>query len=178
MITMILLGVMIGGAIGAGLGYFGKCSSGTCPLTANPYRGAIYGAVMGALLVSVFSRIPKEAEESSNIIHIESEADFKARVLDANGICLVDLFSNRCPPCRVLAPTISSIADKYVGKVTVCKVDVDRVTAIAEKYGVTAIPTVLIIKNGKEVKRLVGLQSETKYTTILDRLVSEAKDWC
>ncbi|MBW1672605.1 MAG: conjugal transfer protein TraF [Deltaproteobacteria bacterium] len=176
MITKILLGVMIGGAIGASLGYYGKCSSGTCPLTANPYRGAIYGAVMGALLVSLFSRVTKEAKESSNIIHINSEAEFKIRVLDAPGVCLVDLFSNRCPPCRILAPTISSLADKYAGKIAMCKVDVDRVTAIAEKYGVTAIPTVLIISNGKEVNRLVGLQSETEYIALLEKLVDKDKD--
>ena len=176
MIARILLGVLIGGAIGAVLGYFGKCSSGTCPLTANPYRGAIYGAVMGALLVSAFSRTPKEKDESSNIVHIESQTDFKTNVLDAKSICLVDLFSSRCPPCRILAPTISSLADKYTGRVTVCKVDVDRVGPVAERYRVTAIPTVLIIKNGKEVKRLVGLQSETKYAAILDRLVGEAED--
>jgi thioredoxin 1 len=175
MILRIFLGVLIGGLIGAGLGYFGKCSSGTCPLTANPYRGAIYGAVMGALLVSVFSRTPKEVEESPNIVHINSEADFKARVLNANQICLVDLFSNRCPPCRVLAPTISSLADKYASRVTVCKVDVDRVSAVAQKYGVRAIPTLLIISNGKEVNRLVGLRSEGEYTALLDELVGKAK---
>ena len=50
MVIRILLGVLIGGVIGAVVGYFGKCSSGACPLTANPYRGAIYGAVVGALL--------------------------------------------------------------------------------------------------------------------------------
>ena len=175
MITRILLCVLIGGAIGAGLGYFGKCSSGTCPLTANPYRGAIYGAVMGALLVSVFSRVPKEKEESPNIVHINHETDFKARVLDAPGICLVDLFSDRCPPCRVLAPIISSLADKYAGRVTVCKVDVDQLGTVAEQYGVTAIPTVLIISNGNEVNRLVGLQSETEYVALLDKLVGKAK---
>lgn len=176
MILRIFLGVLIGGLIGAGLGYFGKCSSGTCPLTANPYRGAIYGAVMGALLVSAFSRTPKEAEESPNIVQINSEADFKIRVLDANQICLVDLFSNRCPPCRVLAPTISSLADKYAGRVTVCKVNIDRAHAVAERYGVSAIPTVLIINNGKEIKRLVGPQPETEYTTLLDKLVNKDKD--
>jgi len=176
MITRILLGVLIGGSIGAVLGYFGKCSSGTCPLTANPYRGAIYGAVMGALLVSVFSRTPKEGEESPNIVHINHETDFKTRVLNANGICLVDLFSDRCPTCRVLAPTISAIADKYIGKVTVCKVDVDRVVPVAQRYGITVIPTVLIIKNGKEVERLVGLQPETRYVAILDKLVGKNKD--
>ncbi len=176
MIYRILLGVLIGGAIGAVLGYFGKCSSGTCPLTANPYRGAVYGAVMGALLVSAFARTPKEAERSSNIVHINSEADFKAQVINTNGICLVDLFSDRCPPCRVLAPTISSLADKYAGRVTVCKVDVERAPAIAEQYGVRAIPTVLIINNGKEIKRFVGLQPETEYVKLLDKLVGKGKD--
>jgi len=87
-----------------------------------------------------------------------------------------DLFSNRRPPCRVLAPTISSLADKYAGKIAVCKADVDRVTAIAEKYGVTAIPTVLIISNGKEVNRLVRLISETEYIALLDKLVDKDKD--
>jgi len=170
----ILLGILLGGIIGAVLGYFGKCSSGTCPLTANPYRGAIYGAVMGALLVSLFLQTPKEKNESSNIIHIESQTDFKTNVLDAPVVCLVDLFSNRCPPCRVLAPIISSLADKYAGRATVCKVDVDRVGTVAAKYGVTAIPTVLIIKNGKEVKRLVGLRPESEYVALLDELINQA----
>jgi len=176
MIARILLGVLIGGSIGAVLGYFGKCSSGVCPLTANPYRGAVYGAVMGALLISVFSQTPKGAEEISNIVHINSDPDFKARMLDARGIFLADLFSDRCPPCKVLAPTISSLADRYAGKVTVCKVDVDRVPSVVRQYRVMAIPTVLIIQNGKEVGRLVGLRPETEYVAVLDKLVGEDKD--
>jgi thioredoxin 1 len=175
MIARILFGILIGGLIGAGLGYVGKCSSGTCPMTANPYRGAVYGAVMGALLVSVFSQIPKKMEDSPNIVHVNNESDFKARVLDANGVCLVELFSDRCPPCRILAPTISSLADKYVGRVIVCKVNVDRVTAIAQRYGVNAIPTVIFFKDGRESGRLVGLQSETKYVAFLDNLIGKDK---
>ena len=173
---MLFLGVLIGGAIGAGLGYFGKCSSGSCPLTANPYRGAIYGAVMGALLVSVMSPKLTQRAESSNIVHIDNEADFKTHVLDKRGICLVDLFSNRCPPCKILAPTISSLAERYAGRVTVCKVDLDRVPSVAHRYAVRAIPTVLIIKNGKEIKRLVGLRPKAEYVTLLDRLVGKGKD--
>jgi len=173
---MLFLGVLVGGAIGAGLGYFGKCSSGSCPLTANPYRGAIYGAVMGALLMSVISPKLTQRAESSNIVHIDSKADFKTHVLDKRGICLVDLFSNRCSPCKILAPTISSLAEKYAGSVTVCKVNLDRAPAVAQRYGVRAIPTVLFIKNGKEVNRMVGLQPETEYVTLLDRLVGKDKD--
>ena len=198
MVTRILLGVLIGGAIGAVLGYFGKCSSGRCPLTANPYRGAIYGAVVGALLTPVFwpksqekprssnidhvnsesdfnARALKEKSGSSDVVHINSESDFRAKVLDVSGICLVDLFSNNCPPCRVLAPVISSLADRYAGSVTVCKVDVDRIPAIAQRYRVMAIPTVLIINNGKEVKRLVGLKTGAEYIAILDKLVENSR---
>jgi len=81
MISRIFLGVLIGGAIGSVLGYFGKCSSGACPLTAGPCRGAIYGAVMGALLASAFSPKAKEKAESSNITHITSVSDSNTRVL-------------------------------------------------------------------------------------------------
>jgi len=88
----------------------------------------------------------------------------------------VDLFSDRCPPCRVLAPTISSLADKYLGRVTVCKVDIDRTPTVAQRYGVSAIPTVLIIKNGQELQRLVGLQPETTYVNLLDKLVGQEKE--
>jgi thioredoxin 1 len=198
-IVRLLFGVLIGGAVGAVLGYFGKCSSGSCPLTANPFRGAIYGAVMGLLLALLLSApgqrgangpevkpaLPRETmgapdnkivgtnenSEDNSVLHIDNKSDFEAKVLNVSGICLVDLFSNSCPPCRMLAPTISSLADKYKGKVTVCKVNLDRAPAIARQYSVMAIPTVLIIKDGKEVKRLVGLRPESEYANQLDRLI-------
>jgi len=173
---MLLLGVLIGAAIGAVLGYFVKCSSGTCPLIANPYQGAISGAVMGALLMSVISPKLSQRAESPNIVRIDNKTDFKTHVLDKRGICLVDLFSNRCPPCKILAPTISSLADRYAGKVTMCKVNVDRVPSVTRQYRVMAIPTVLIIQNGKEVGRLVGLQPETGYVAVLNKLVNKNKD--
>jgi len=102
MVIRILFGVIIGGAIGAVLGYFGKCSSGSCPLTANPLRGGIYGAVVGALLASAFSTLPKDkptpvsktakvlkketeilkdSPEGSDAVHIDSESDVNAMVL-------------------------------------------------------------------------------------------------
>ena len=83
----------------------------------------------------------------------------------------VDLSANRDLPCRALAPTISSLADRYTGKVIVCKVNLDRVPVIAGLYGVRAIPTVLIIKDGKEVKHLVGLRPESEYANQLDELI-------
>jgi len=189
MIVKVLLGLLIGAGIGAALGHFGKCSSGTCPLTANPYRGAFFGAALGVIVALGFSRgsnvqsphpdrsmsehTPVTAVSAHAPVHIDSEADFNTKVLETNGICLVDLFSNRCPPCHALAPTISSLAKKYAGRATVCKVNVDDLPALAGRYRVSAIPTVLILKDGKVQKRLVGLRQETEYSVILDKLVNE-----
>ena len=93
MVIRILLGVLIGGAIGAVVGYFGKCTSGACPLTANPYRGAIYGAIVGALLASVLSTQPKEKPEGSDVVHIENKSDSDVGVLKANGSPLMESLS-------------------------------------------------------------------------------------
>jgi hypothetical protein len=55
-IIRLAAGIAIGGALGAVMGYFGKCASGSCPLTATPWRGAIYGAVLGALFSLSFTK--------------------------------------------------------------------------------------------------------------------------
>jgi len=58
MMIRLIIGTAIGVGLGALMGYFGKCSSGACPLTANPYRGAIYGGIMGALFAFSMAEPP------------------------------------------------------------------------------------------------------------------------
>ena len=185
MILKIAAGVLIGGAIGAVLGYYGKCSSGSCPLTANPYRGAVYGALLGIFAAIAFNSSSGDntrdksskqlqtqiKEKKQMVIHIENVSDFQTKVLDADKVSLVDFYSDRCPPCKMLAPIITSLAEKYDGKANICKVNVDIIYALAERYNVMAIPTVLIIKNGEEVESIVGLRSEGDYSSLLDKLV-------
>ena len=50
------IGIAVGGTLGAAMGYFGQCTSGTCPLTATPWRGAIYGAILGVVFSLSFSK--------------------------------------------------------------------------------------------------------------------------
>ena len=90
MITKILLGALIGVAIGAVAGYFGRCSYGACPLTANPLRGAIYGAIMGTLLASALSIQPKERPEGSDIVQVENKSDPNVEKLNASGSPLME----------------------------------------------------------------------------------------
>ena len=88
-------------------------------------------------------------------LHISEEAF--PRVLAAKETVLIDFYADWCGPCRMLAPTIEEIAAERED-ILVGKINVDDAPALAEKYGVMSIPTVLVIKNGDEVARLVGVR--------------------
>lgn len=166
-------GLLIGGSLGAAMGYLGKCSTGTCPLTANPWRGAFLGALIGGLFAwtSGASVSVAEAAETGRVAtHITSVADFESRALRAARPVLVDFYSNSCPPCRTLAPTIDKLAKQYQGRAVVCKVDVTQLPQLATRYGIEGIPTVLFLKDGREVQRLVGAHPQGTYARILDAL--------
>jgi len=174
MLIQLTLGLLIGGSLGAVLGYFGKCSSGTCPLTANPYRGAFIGSVMGGLLAfsGASSRPRDEGNESGYAaLQIDNFADFERLVLQAKLPALVDFYSNSCPPCRQLAPTVETLAEEYAGRAVVCKINVEKAPDLAQQYGIQGIPAVVFFKDGKEVQRLVRLQPRSSYTDVLDKLI-------
>jgi len=80
---------------------------------------------------------------------------------------LLDLWAAWCGPCRMLAPTIETLARELAGRVLVGKLDVDANQRTAARFGVQGIPTLLILKDGREVDRLVGVQSRE---AILQRL--------
>ena len=172
----LIIGIAIGMGIGALMGHFGQCSTGACPLTDNPIRGMIYGGVMGALFSLSFGGAvsgPVEQVESKALIHIDNAADFEARALKSDKPCLADFYSDRCGPCRRLAPTIAKLANKYEGRATVCKVSLDKEPGLASPYGIRGIPAVLFFKDGKEVGRLVGYRSQASYEKILDKMLEE-----
>ena len=192
MAMRLLAGIIIGGGIGALMGYFGKCTSGTCPLTENPFRGAVIGALLGFMLSLSFSRKQSEVPERTSksapstadkaeqetVIHVNNEADFKKYVLEAKLPCLADFFSDSCPPCKMLAPTIKTLADKYKEKAVICKVFLDHAEArgLAQQYRITGIPAVLFFDNGKETQRLVGRNSENAYSHILDEMIKKGTE--
>jgi len=175
----LIVGIAIGMGVGALMGHFGQCSSGACPLTANPLRGAIYGGVMGALFAFSFGGAaggPIEQVESEALIHIDSAADFEKYVLKADKPCLADFYSDRCGPCRRLAPTIAKLANKYEGRAAVCKVSLDAAPDLASPYGIRGIPAVLFFKDGKVMEQLVGLRNQASYEKILDSMLSMGAD--
>ena len=84
---------------------------------------------------------------------------------------VVDLWATWCGPCRQIAPIVSELAEEFDGKLVVGKCDVEENDDIAMEYGIRNIPTLLFIKNGEVVDRLVGGQSKAaiqkKFETLL-----------
>jgi thioredoxin 1 len=172
MLVRVIFACLIGASFGAALGYFGKCTTGTCPLTANPLRGAFFGALLGFLFVSLLTdySIGKEGKEKNTmVINIGNKETFE-KVKNSKGLLLVDFYAEWCHPCKLLSPILEKIAEKYQGKAAFYKVDVTQFGDLAGENGVEATPTVLVFKDGKEVERLVGLRLEADYSKTIDKL--------
>ena len=100
---------------------------------------------------------------------VVTDANFSQTVEKSPVPVLLDLWAAWCGPCRMIAPTIEMLARELAGRVLVGKLDVDANQRTAAKFGVQGIPTLLILKNGNEVDRLVGVQSREAILARLNR---------
>lgn len=104
---------------------------------------------------------------SENVLEF-TDQNFETEVLKSTQPVLVDFWAEWCMPCRMLAPTIEKIAKDYSGKVKVGKLDTDSNREVAGKYGISAIPTVILFKNGQIAQKFVGLRREQEFKDVLD----------
>lgn len=85
-----------------------------------------------------------------------TDANFESKALKSNKLTVVDFWAEWCGPCRKIGPVIEELAKEFNGKVNIGKVNVDKCPNTTIEYGVTSIPTLLFIKNGKVVDKLIG----------------------
>ena len=97
-----------------------------------------------------------------------TDQDFKKIVLESETLVVVDFWAPWCAPCRMVSPVIEELAEEYKGKVVVGKMNVDENPETSSQFGVMSIPTVMLFKNGKSVKSLIGAQSKDKYKKMID----------
>ncbi len=86
--------------------------------------------------------------------------NFEKEVLNSDKPVLVDFYADWCGPCKMMAPVVEELASELVEKAKVGKINVDENSDIAVEYNVMSIPTLIIFKNGKEEKRLVGVRDK------------------
>ena len=84
--------------------------------------------------------------------------NFEKEVMEANVPVLIDFWASWCGPCRMMSPVIDQIAEEMGDKLKVCKVNVDENHELAEEYEIMTIPAFIVIKNGAESGRTIGVQ--------------------
>ncbi len=98
---------------------------------------------------------------AANVLEF-TDQNFEADVLKSTVPVLVDFWAEWCGPCRALTPTIEQLATEFAGKAKVGKMDLDSNPSTPVKYGIQAIPTVLLFKDGQVVQKFVGIPPNAK----------------
>ena len=101
---------------------------------------------------------------------IVTDATFATEVASSATPVLVDLWAPWCGPCRMLSPTLETIAQEMAGKVRIAKLNVDENPATADRLGVHGIPTMVVFKDGREVDRMVGAMPKQAIVRRLESL--------
>ena len=101
-----------------------------------------------------------------------TDANFETEVLNSKVPVLVDFFADWCGPCQSLSPIVEELARDYAGRIKIGKVDVDQNQRIAEKFGIASIPTVMFFKTGKNVDKVIGLESKAQLRKRLDKMLA------
>jgi thioredoxin 1 len=103
-----------------------------------------------------------------------SDGTFEDDVLKSDRPVLVDFWAAWCAPCRMLAPTVEAVAEKYASNARVVKLNVDDNPSVSQRFGIKGIPTLILFKNGREEERVVGATSEQAISRMLDKHVAAA----
>lgn len=104
-----------------------------------------------------------------------SETTFATEVERSAMPVLLDMWADWCGPCHMLAPTIDQLSSELAGRVKVAKLNIDENPGIANRFGVRSIPTLLVLKGGKEVDRLVGVQAKQEIVRRLESVLFPGK---
>lgn len=105
------------------------------------------------------------------VINISGAEDFAEKVLKAEKPVLVDFWAPWCGPCKMVGPEVEAIGAAYEGRAVIVKINVDEQASLASQFNVMSIPTLLVIKDGQEVNRIVGYRPRKDISAALDAVL-------
>jgi thioredoxin 2 len=103
---------------------------------------------------------------------VVTDASFVAQVDESPLPVLIDLWAPWCGPCRMVAPAVEALASEMAGRLRVAKINIDDNPGVSRRFNVQSIPTLLLIKGGREVDRLVGALPKSEISRWLDRALA------
>lgn len=106
--------------------------------------------------------------KSGEIIVIQEFDKNLPEIISENKIVLVDFYADWCQPCKVMMPVIENISSKYEGKIIVGKINSDQEPSMTTSYDISALPTLILFKDGKEINRFIGLTGADKISEAID----------
>ena len=168
---MIIGIIAIGAVIGGIIGYYGKCSTGQCPLTSTPWGGAIWGGLLASIIaLTIFNKPPKVAD-AQDILKVTTTTEFATMLTEAQQPILVDFYADWCGPCRNLAPLINKLSNDFSGRAKIVKINIDNAAELAQKYQISSIPCVIVFNQGKETDRFIGIKLYQDYSNALNKYI-------
>jgi thioredoxin 1 len=100
-----------------------------------------------------------------------TDATFDETINGSDMPVLVDFWAPWCGPCKMIAPIVEEIAEEYSDKAKICKLNTDDARDSAMEFGISAIPTLILFKNGQIEKKWVGLTSKKDISSAIDELL-------
>ena len=92
-------------------------------------------------------------------------------IIGSKDICVVDFSASWCGPCRMMAPVLEDVSDKYKGKYFFYQIDIDSAEELANKFKIEAVPTIVVFKKGTEIDRTSGYQDFEEFERFLNNAV-------
>ncbi len=94
--------------------------------------------------------------------------NFESEITSASVPIIADFFASWCGPCKMLAPVLEKVKEKFEGSVEVLKIDIDKSPDVASKYNIMSVPTLMFFSGGELVRREVGFLPEEKILNIIE----------
>jgi thioredoxin 1 len=119
--------------------------------------------IIALSLIFLVNRFKKQLKFLDNVkgshkINELTDQNFSHKIKE--GTALVDFWASWCVPCKIMVPVLNELSEEMEGKVMIGKINIDEQKATAARFGVRSIPTLIIFRNGREIKRFTGVKTK------------------